>query len=65
MWVADWTFQVISPIFSIHWGFLQSTKEYSKSRIEQTYANSRRFIDFKNEVWFKYGKKPDENKAKN
>lgn len=64
MWVDDWTFQVISPIFAIHWGFQESIDGYSESRKKQINDNTEKFNDFKKEIWLRYGRQVDTKKPK-
>ena len=57
MWIAGWSFQVLSPIFAIHWG-LQKRKTRPTWRERQNNRNRLRFKLFKQEVWARYGKNP-------
>ena len=57
MWVQGWTFQVLSPMFAIHWG-LQKKKSRPQWRERQNNRNRLRFKLFKDEVWARYGKIP-------
>ena len=57
MFVADWKFQVLSPVFAIHWG-LQQKKGRPGWRERQNNNNRRRFNKFKSEIYARYGKTP-------
>ena len=55
MWMAGWTFEVLSPIFAIHWGF-QKKIGRPAWRERQNNRNRVRFKGFKAEVMARYGK---------
>ena len=63
MWIAGWSFEVLSPIFAIHWGF-QSKKSRPAWRERQNNQNRSRFKAFKQEVWARYGKTPPQPQQK-
>ena len=55
MWMAGWTFEVLSPIFAIHWGF-QKKSERPPWREKQNNQNRIRFDRFKAELLGRYTK---------
>ena len=55
MWTAGWTFEVLSPIFAIHWG-LQKKVGRPAWRERQNNRNRIRFKGFKTEILARYGK---------
>ena len=57
MWVQGFSFQVLSPIFAIHWGY-QKKKTRPQWRERQNNRNRLRFKLFKDEIWARYGKTP-------
>lgn len=57
MFVAGYQFQVLSPVFTCHWG-LQSRKGRPSWREKQNNVNRRNFDVFKREVYAKYHKDP-------
>ena len=61
MFIAGWTFHVLSPIFAVHWGF-QQKKGRPNWRERQNSKNRIRFKLFKNEMFARYGKTPPPTK---
>jgi N-acetyllactosaminide beta-1,3-N-acetylglucosaminyltransferase len=57
MFVAGYQFQVLSPIFTCHWG-LQNKKGRPSWRERQNSMNRRHFETFKSEVFARYRKDP-------
>jgi N-acetyllactosaminide beta-1,3-N-acetylglucosaminyltransferase len=57
MYVAGYQFQVLSPIFSVHWG-LQNKKSRPAWRERQNNVNRKYFEIFKREVFARYHKDP-------
>lgn len=57
MFVAGYQFQVLSPIFTCHWG-LQNKKSRPAWRERQNSVNRRHFDVFKREVFARYHKDP-------
>lgn len=57
MFVADYEFHVLSPLFTIHWG-LQQKRGRPLWRENQNSANRRHLELFKKEVFARYGKDP-------
>lgn len=58
MYVADYEFHVLSPVFTCHWG-LQQKRTRPPWRERQNSANRRYFELFKREVFARYrGKDP-------
>lgn len=57
MFVAGYQFQVLSPIFTCHWG-LQTVKSRPSWRERQNDANRKVFEVFKREVFARYHKDP-------
>lgn len=57
MYVAGYQFQVLSPIFTIHWG-LQVKKGRPTWRERQNSQNRKYFDLFKREVFARYYKDP-------
>lgn len=57
MFVAGYQFEVLSPIFTIHWG-LQGRKGRPSWRERQNSLNRRQFEVFKREVFARYHKDP-------
>ncbi|KAL0273096.1 UNVERIFIED_CONTAM: hypothetical protein PYX00_005853 [Menopon gallinae] len=57
MFVAGYQFEVLSPIFTIHWG-LQGRKGRPPWRERQNSLNRREFEVFKREVFARYDKDP-------
>jgi len=55
MYVSGWQFQVLSPIFNIHWG-LQKKKGRPAWRERQNSNNRKKFEHFKKEIFAKYNK---------
>lgn len=55
MYVAGYQFQVLSPIFTIHWG-LQQKKTRPAWREQQNNMNRKQFEMFKKEIILKYSK---------
>ena len=53
--LSGWQFQVLSPIFSIHWG-LQKKKGRPTWRERQNSNNRNKFQHFKKEIFAKYNK---------
>ena len=53
--MAGWTFEVLSPIFAIHWGF-QKKSERPPWREKQNNQNRIRFDRFKAELLGRYTK---------
>ena len=66
MWMAGWTFEVLSPIFAIHWGF-QKKIGRPAWREQQNNRNRIRFDRFKAEILARYGKteRPKTQKQRN
>ncbi|KAL7645136.1 UNVERIFIED_CONTAM: hypothetical protein RMT77_003514 [Armadillidium vulgare] len=67
MHIAGYTFKVLSPIFTLHWG-MQVKKGRPSWRERQNNANRKLFEGFKREVFAKYQRDPlgmmDKNKRK-
>ena len=59
MYLAGWTFEVLSPIFAIHWG-LQKKKGRPSWREKQNSANRQKFLTFKKELFARYNMTPEE-----
>lgn len=57
MYVAGFQFQVLSPVFTCHWG-LQSRKGRPSWREKQNNSNRRKFDVFKREIFARYHKDP-------
>lgn len=57
MFVAGYQFQVLSPIFTCHWG-LQNKKSRPAWRERQNNMNRKQFEVFKREVFARYHKDP-------
>lgn len=57
MFVGGYSFQVLTPIFSLHWG-MQVKRNRPAWREKQNNANRRLFEGFKREVFARYGKDP-------
>jgi len=57
MALAGWSFQVLSPIFSIHWGLQMKQRRQPNWRKTQMDANRRLFDVINNEMKIKYGHK--------
>ncbi|XP_069157151.1 beta-1,4-glucuronyltransferase 1 [Procambarus clarkii] len=57
MHVSGYTFHVLSPIFTLHWG-MQVKRTRPAWREKQNNANRRLFEGFKREVFARYGKDP-------
>ena len=57
MFVAGYQFQVLSPIFTVHWG-LQNKKSRPAWRERQNNVNRKYFEVFKREVFARYHKDP-------
>lgn len=57
MFMAGYTFYVLSPIFTCHWG-LQLKKTRPHWRERQNTMNGRQFELFKREIFAKYNKDP-------
>lgn len=57
MFVAGYQFQVLSPIFTCHWG-LQNKKNRPAWRERQNNINRKQFEVFKREVFARYHKDP-------
>ncbi|XP_050293938.1 beta-1,4-glucuronyltransferase 1 isoform X2 [Anthonomus grandis grandis] len=57
MFVSGYEFQVLSPIFSCHWG-LQVKKNRPPWREHQNNQNRKLFDQFKKEIFAKYNKDP-------
>ncbi|KAK8731229.1 hypothetical protein OTU49_007496 [Cherax quadricarinatus] len=57
MHVSGYTFHVLSPIFTLHWG-MQVKRSRPAWREKQNNANRRLFEGFKREVFARYGKDP-------
>lgn len=57
MFVAGYQFQVLTPIFTVHWG-LQTSKGRPPWRERQNDANRKVFEIFKREVFARYNKDP-------
>lgn len=57
MFVAGYQFQVLTPIFTIHWG-LQNKKGRPAWREHQNNINRKQFEIFKREVFARYHKDP-------
>ncbi|XP_068082906.1 beta-1,4-glucuronyltransferase 1 [Anabrus simplex] len=57
MFVAGYQFQVLSPVFTCHWG-LQTKKGRPSWRERQNSINGRQFEVFKREVFARYHKDP-------
>jgi hypothetical protein len=57
MFVAGYQFQVLSPIFTVHWG-LQNKKSRPAWRERQNNINRKHFEIFKREVFARYHKDP-------
>lgn len=57
MYVAGYQFQVLSPVFTCHWG-LQSRKGRPSWREKQNNSNRRKFDMFKREVFARYHNDP-------
>lgn len=57
MFVAGYQFQVLSPIFTCHWG-LQNKKSRPAWRERQNNVNRKQFEVFKREVFARYHKDP-------
>ncbi|XP_071538295.1 beta-1,4-glucuronyltransferase 1 isoform X2 [Panulirus ornatus] len=57
MHVSGYTFHVLSPIFTLHWG-MQLKRSRPAWREKQNNANRRLFEGFKKEVFARYGKDP-------
>ena len=55
MYIGGWQFQVLSPIFSVHWGLL-TKKSRPSWRERQNSNNRRKFPHFKKEIFAKYNK---------
>lgn len=55
MFVAGYTFKVLSPIFTCHWG-LQVKKTRPDWREQQNNANRKKFDTFKREILVRYKK---------
>ncbi|XP_069696729.1 beta-1,4-glucuronyltransferase 1-like [Periplaneta americana] len=56
MLAAGYQFQVVSPIFSCHWGFQSLSKSYNNWRHKQVDKNHMQFRQFKNEIYARYPK---------
>ncbi|XP_068240702.1 beta-1,4-glucuronyltransferase 1 isoform X2 [Palaemon carinicauda] len=57
MFVSGYSFHVLSPIFTLHWG-MQVKRSRPAWREKQNNANRRLFEGFKREVFARYGKDP-------
>lgn len=57
MFVAGYQFQVLTPLFTIHWG-LQNKKGRPAWREHQNNINRKHFEIFKREVFARYHKDP-------
>ncbi|KAK8397403.1 hypothetical protein O3P69_004850 [Scylla paramamosain] len=57
MHVSGYTFHVLSPIFTLHWG-MQVKRSRPAWREKQNNVNRRLFEGFKKEVFARYGKDP-------
>lgn len=57
MFVAGYQFQVLSPLFTVHWG-LQNKKSRPAWRERQNNVNRKYFEIFKREVFARYHKDP-------
>jgi hypothetical protein len=55
--VAGYQFQVLSPLFTVHWG-LQNKKSRPGWRERQNSLNRRNFEVFKREVFARYQRDP-------
>lgn len=55
MALGGWSFQVLSPIFSIHWGLQMKQRRRPSWRKTQMDANRRLFDTIHNEIKVKYG----------
>jgi len=56
MITAGYQFQVLSPIFSCHWGLQTFERSYSPSRMLQLGKNIGQFQSFKAEMAARYPK---------
>uniref|UniRef100_A0A182P1U9 Beta-1,4-glucuronyltransferase 1 n=1 Tax=Anopheles epiroticus TaxID=199890 RepID=A0A182P1U9_9DIPT len=57
MFVAGYQFQVLTPLFTVHWG-LQNKKSRPAWRERQNNVNRKYFEVFKREVFARYHKDP-------
>ena len=57
MALAGWSFQVLSPIFTVHWGLQMKQRRRPNWRKTQMDANRRLFDLIHNEIKVKYGHK--------
>lgn len=57
MFVAGYQFQVLTPLFTIHWG-LQNKKGRPAWREHQNNINRKHFETFKREIFARYKKDP-------
>lgn len=57
MFVAGYQFQVLTPLFTIHWG-LQNKKGRPAWREHQNNINRKHFETFKRELFARYKKDP-------
>lgn len=57
MFVAEYEFLVLSPIFTVHWG-LQVKRSRPPWREHQNNQNRKLFDTFKREVFMRYKKDP-------
>lgn len=57
MFVAGYQFQVLTPLFTVHWG-LQNKKSRPAWRERQNNVNRKYFEIFKREVFARYHKDP-------
>lgn len=57
MHVSGYRFQVLSPIFTLHWG-MQVKRSRPAWREKQNNVNRRLFEGFKREVYARYGNDP-------
>ena len=57
MFVAGYSFQVLSPIFTLHWGMQVKTSRPAW-REKQNNVNRRLFEGFKKEVFARYQRDP-------
>lgn len=53
MFIAGYQFQILSPVFTVHWG-LQTRKGRLPWRERQNIMNRKQFDQFKREIFSKY-----------
>ena len=54
--LAGWKFLVLSPIFSVHWGLVNTKKSRPSWRERQNSNNRKKFPHFKKELFARYNK---------